>query len=100
MLHLDIPKGNEAMKTSTYQKYIGCNAAGMNILMIVTKVCGKLKSNDTYFSDSWFSGVKTDEDAMDERVDYCGPENTIQKGFCLATSEKLEKNGWEGHILL
>ena len=42
-------------------------------------------SNDTYFSDSWFRGVKTAEEAMAEGVDYCGPVKTTHKGFCLDT---------------
>ena len=45
MLHLEIQKGKEAMKR----------------LAVATKGCGKLTSNDTYFSDSWFSSVKTAE---------------------------------------
>ena len=54
---------------------------------MATKGCDQLTSNDTYFSDSWFSGVKTAEKAMAEGVDYCGPVKTNHKGFCLATLE-------------
>ena len=52
MLHLDIQKGKEAMKTSNFQKDIGDTAAYMKILMMDTKGCGQLTSNYTYFSDS------------------------------------------------
>ena len=31
---------------------------------------------------------------MAKRVDYCGPVKTSHKVFCLATLEKLIKNGW------
>ena len=91
MLHLDIQKGNEAMKTLNFQKYIGGTAACMKRLMMVTKGCGQLTSNDTYFANSWFSGVKMAEEAMAEGVDYCGPVKTSHKGFCLAILEKLIK---------
>ena len=32
---------------------------------------------------------------MDEGVDYCGPMKRSQKGFCLATLEKLMQD-WPG----
>ena len=35
--------------------------------------------------------MKTDEEAVAERVDYYRTEKTIHKGFCLATLEKLMK---------
>ena len=50
-----------------------------------TKGFGQLTSNYTYFSDRWFSGVKMDEEAMAEGVDYCGPVKMIHEGFHLAT---------------
>ena len=37
MLHLDIQKEKESMKTSGFQKYIGGNASCMNTLMMATK---------------------------------------------------------------
>ena len=95
MLHLDIQKGEGSMKTSTFKNYIGGTASCMRIIMMATKGCGKLTSNDTHFADSWFSGVKKVEEAMAEGVDYCGLEKTIHKGFCLATLEKLIKY-WPG----
>ena len=79
ILHLEIQKGKEVMKTLTFQKYIGGTAACTKRLMMDTKGYGQLTSNDTYFSDSWFSGVETAEG-----VDYCELAKTIHKGFCLA----------------
>ena len=38
-------------------------------------------SNDTYFVDIWFSGVKTAKEEMAEGVDFCGLAKTIHKGF-------------------
>ena len=54
-----------------------------------TKGCGQLTSNDTYFSDSWFSGVKTSEEEIYKEVDHCGTVKTSHKGFCLYRLEKL-----------
>ena len=62
MLHLEIQNGKEAMKKSTFQSELGGTAACMKRLAISTKVCVQLKSNDTYFSDSWFSYVKSAEE--------------------------------------
>ena len=67
----------------------------MKILMIDTKGYSQMASNDTYFSYIWFIGVKTDGEAMAEGVDFCGLVQTIHKGFCLATLEKLMKY-WPG----
>ena len=50
-----------------------------------TKGCSQLTSNYTCFSDSSFNGVKIYEEAMDEKVYFCGSVKTIHKGFCLAT---------------
>ena len=91
MLHLEIKKGKEAMKTSEFQKYIGGTAALMNRLAMATKGCGKITSNETYFSDIFFSFVKTSEEEIPEGVDYCGPEKRIHKSFCLSTFENLMK---------
>ena len=73
------------MKTLEFQKYLGSNDACMKILSIDTKVYGQLKSNDTYFDDSWFNYLKTDEETMDSGVGYCRPVKTSHKGFCLST---------------
>ena len=72
----------------------------MKRLAIDTKVCDQLTSNDTYFTNRWFSSVKTAEEVMAAGVEYCGTAKTIHKGFCLATLEKLIKIVREGHILL
>ena len=95
MLHLEIQKGKEAMKKSTFKSVLGGTAACMNRLAIAAKRCGQLTSNDTYFSNSWFSSVKTDEEMAAAGVDYRGPVKTIHKGFCLDTLEKLMKH-WPG----
>ena len=83
MLHLYIQKGKEAMKASKFQKYLGGNNACLKRLLIATKGCGQLISNETYFADIWFSYVKKDEEAMAAGVDFCGPTKTNHKGFCL-----------------
>ena len=61
LLHLDIQKGEEAMKTLKFQKYLRGTTACTKILALATKGCGQLTSNDTYFADIWFSSVKTAE---------------------------------------
>ena len=53
----------------------------MKRIIKATKGCDKLPSNDTFFADSWFSGVNTVEGASEEAVDYCGPDKTSHKGF-------------------
>ena len=93
MLYLDIQMGKEAMKTSKFQQKIRGTAACMKRPMMATKGCGQLTSNDTYFSDIWFSGVKTAEEVMSKVVDYYGKVKTSHKGFCLSTLEKL-MNYW------
>ena len=57
----------------------------MKKLAIDTKGCVQLKSNDTYISYSWFSFLKTSEEAMAARVDYFGPVKTSHNVFCLGT---------------
>ena len=71
----------------------------MRRLTIATKGCGQLTSNETYFSDSWFSSVKNTEEAMDAGADYCEPVKTSHNGLCLATLEKLIKD-WQGELYL
>ena len=92
MLHLEIQKGKEATKKSTFQSELGGNAACMKRLAIANKGCGQLTSKDTYFADSWFSSVKTAEEMAASGVNYYGPAKTSHKGFCLATLEKLMKD--------
>ena len=95
MLHLEIKKGKEDMKKSTFQSELGGTAACMKRLAIAAKGCVQLTSNDTYFADSWFSSVKTAEEMAAAGVNYCSPAKTSHKGFCLATLEKLMKD-WPG----
>ena len=47
MLNLDIQKGKDYTKTSIFQKYLRDTAAGMKRLMMDTKGCVQLTSNDT-----------------------------------------------------
>ena len=100
MLHLEIQKGKEAMKTSNFQKYLGGTAACMKRQMMATKGCGKLTSNDTYFDDIQFGGVKNADYAMAEGAYYCGKMKMIHKGFFLATLEKLMKDCPGGSYLV
>ena len=85
MLHLEIKKGEDDMKTSDVQKYLKETAFCMKRLKTDTKGCDKLTSNETNFSDSWFSGVKKYKGAVSAGVNYCGPVKTSNKGLCLAT---------------
>ena len=81
MLHLEIRKGEEAMKTLEFQKDLrGINAC-MKRLSITNKGYGQLTSNDTYFADSWFGSVKTAEVAISAGVNYCGPVKMSHKVF-------------------
>ena len=56
------------MKTSNFQQRIGGTAACIRRQMIATKECGQLTSNDIYFADSWFIGVKIVNKSMVEGV--------------------------------
>ena len=58
-------------------------------------------TKDTLFSDSWFSGCKTLERAISERVYYYGPFKMIHKEFFQAILEILVEE-WPGrsyHIM-
>ena len=81
MSHLDTQKGKESKETSKFQQDIEGTAACMKRLIISTKGCNQLTSNDTYFADSWFSGLKTVDEVMAEGVYYCGPVKTIHNIF-------------------
>ena len=59
MLYLEIQNGKEATKTGKFQQDIGGNAASTKIIIRIKKGCGKLSSNNTYYDDIWFSGLKT-----------------------------------------
>ena len=91
MLYLEIQKGQEAMKASKFQQDIGATTSCIKGPMMDTQWCGQLTSNETYFVDSCFSGVKTVDEVMAEGVEFCGPVKTIHKGFCLDTFENLTK---------
>ena len=84
MLHLEIQKGEEATKMPIFQKDLGGNIASMKRLIVATKECVQLTSNETYFSDIWFSEEKTVEETMALGVDYYQPVRTSHKGFGLA----------------
>ena len=58
---------------------------------MATKGCLQLTSNETYFDDSWFSVVKTAEEAIALGVNYCGLVKMSHNGFCLDTLEKLDE---------
>ena len=92
MLHLEIQKGKEAMKTPEFKKYLRGTAVCMRRLAMDTKGCGQLTLNYTYFANICISSVKTAGKAMATGVNYCGPEKTSHKGFCLYTLEKLTKD--------
>ena len=81
MLHPDILKGEESMKTSEFQKKLGGTSECMKRLAIFTKGCGQLTYNYTYFGDSCFSSVETAKDAMTAGVEYYGPLKTSHRGF-------------------
>ena len=87
MLYLEIQKGEKAMKTPYFQKYIRGYVAIIKRLMMATKGCSQLTSNESYFAYRWLSGVKNNDEAVYQGVDYCGPVKMIHKGFCLATLE-------------
>ena len=86
MLHLEIQKGKEAMKKSTFQSELGGTDVCMKRLAIATKGCGQLTSNDTYFADSWFSSVKTSEEMAAAGFNYCGPVKTSHKSALVHSS--------------
>ena len=66
---------------SKFQNHLGGTTACTKRLAIATKGYGQLTSNDTYFSDIWFSYVKTDEEMAAAGVNYCGPAKTSYKSF-------------------
>ena len=85
MLYLYRQKGKEATKTAEFQQQIGGTAACITRLIRDTKGCDQMTSNETYFTDRCFSGVKTVEESMYEGVEYCGPVKTTLKVFLLDT---------------
>ena len=91
MLYLEIQKGKENTNTEGFHQLIGGTISSMERLMMATKRCCRLTSNWTYFADSWFSGVKVSDEAMDMGVDYWVPVKMSHKGFWQTTLEKLTK---------
>ena len=89
MPHLWIQKEKEVIKTLKFQQQIGGTAACMKRLMMATKGCVQLTSNETYFYYLWFSEVKTVEGEMAEGVYYFRPVKTIHKSFYLDTLTHL-----------
>ena len=81
MLHLEIRKGKEAVKTSKFRNFLGGTNACMKRLAIATKRYGQMTSNVTHFSYRWFSSVKTAEEMAAAGVYYCGLVKTSHKGF-------------------
>ena len=69
----------------------------MKRLMMATKGCVQLATNDTNFDDIWFSVVKTSKEAMAEGVDYCRPVKT-NKFFFLAKLEHFD-NKMAGRVI-
>ena len=66
MLYLNIQKGKEAMKTENFQQEIGGTESCTKRIIMAKKGCVQLISNDTYFYDKWFSGVKMAKEEMDD----------------------------------
>ena len=50
------------MKTLEFQRYIGGAAACMNITTKTNKECVQMSSKNTFFSENWFNGLKTEEE--------------------------------------
>ena len=90
-LYIEIKKGKCAMKASGFQQNIGGTDACMKRIMKGARGWVQLSSNDTFFVDRWFSGVKTAEEANTEGVYFCGSTKKSNKGVFLATLEKLMK---------
>ena len=75
------PKEEGGYEDVEIPNFLGVTIACKKRLDIATKGCGQLLSNDTYFSDSWFISVKTDEQMAAAGVNYCGPVKTSHKVF-------------------
>ena len=73
------------MKQYDFQQQIGGTSNCTKIIIKATKGYSKMSSNDNFFSDRWFSGLKAADDENEEGVDYCKPIKTIQKVFLLDT---------------
>ena len=89
------PKGERGYEENEFSKRYWRYCSVHEEKTMTTKGWVQLNSNDTYFSDIWFSGVKTAEKKIAEGVYYCGLVKTIHKGFCLDKLEKLTQD-WPG----
>ena len=69
------------MKTAEFQQQIGLTEAYMQRLIMATKRCDQLTSNDTHFTNIWLIGVNSAEKAIAEGVYYFGPVKTSHKVF-------------------
>ena len=58
ILYLDIKRGNESMKSFSFQQQIRKEADCMKRIMRATKGCGQLSSNYTFFADICLRVVK------------------------------------------
>ena len=61
----------------------------MKIITKANKGCGKLSSNETFFSDSWFSGLKQVEEANVEGVDLFWACEGIFPGYDGKVNERV-----------
>ena len=69
--------------------------------MKANKLCGKMLSNEVFFSNSCFSEMKAVEKLNIEGIDYSGPVKTRHKILFLSTKEKLMKQWPSGsHVVM
>ena len=74
------------------QQDIGGTEACIKILMRGKKWCDKLLSNNTFFADIWFRGVKTTKEEITKGVDFYGLANTSHKGLFRSELNVLTKD--------
>ena len=71
------------MKAAKFQHQIEGTSLCMKRIIMATKCCSQLTSNDTNFSYSWFSRVETAEEIIAGVIDYHGMVKTRNKGFSI-----------------
>ena len=81
MLYLETQKGKKDITALDLQQDIRGIDVWMEIIMKTNKGCGKLSSNNTLFSDSWFIRFIAADKSNAEVVDYYGPVKTSHKDF-------------------
>ena len=91
MLYIKVQSIKESMNIVGFQKETGGRSACPKRIMKAKKWCGELSSNDTFFSDTRFSGIKTVEDINVEGLYYCRPVKTSCTAFCLSMLVKAMK---------